>query len=151
MKNQFRISNQINIILYFYALEIHSWARIKKLQWRPKQEEQRWRHARLAGRVRSCETRTIGLLSTMPNFWEYVRKAGGGARNHLEPSDQGSGDYSDAPIRATSRREIRDALLHPVPGTDGFRQCRNAVPPSCTGPSTIAFCDRHSVYTRIYV
>jgi len=37
----------------------------------------------------------------------------------LESPDKGSGDYSDASSRATSRREIRDALLHPVPTVFG--------------------------------
>jgi len=43
-----------------------------------------------------------------------------GVRYHLELSDQGNRDYSDAPSRAMSRREIRDALLHPVPAPTVF-------------------------------
>jgi len=63
---------------------------------------------------RSCETCTIDSYPRCLIF-ESMSERREGVRSHLESPDQGSGDYSDAPSRATSRREIRDALLHPVP------------------------------------
>jgi len=106
---------------------------------------------RLAGRFHRAAAvkRVPSIRHPRCLIFESMSERREGVRSHLESPDQGSGDYSNAPSRATSRREIRDALLHPVPTVFDSAVTRYLRP--CSGPSTTAFCDRHSVCACIYV
>jgi len=84
----------------------------------------------------------------MPNFWEYVRKTGGGKE---PPGIPGSREWRLFGCAEPCNEPPRNKGCSSPPCPDGFRQCRNAVPPSCSGPSTTAFCDGHFVCACIYV